>query len=724
MRRGRLAVGRDSSRPDRLEVTWADLVEIRADDRVLLVDPGHRRSEAALRGRAGRVTVMTPGDRHPSSGPWDVVCVDDVTLRRAEWQALLADLATGGQVVQVCDNALSPLRVRDRWSGRAHGAAAVRGLGALTRPWAGQLTTHQVFGLLRSSMSPVTAFDVLSASGTATTVSMSLSHVGGLRGTALRLLARVHPALVVRLVPAWLVIAAPVPGPRTGEERIIGKIGNRDSSEIKIVRGDPPVEVERQSVIPPRRAELAVLRELTDVGFGYAPRVLGTTPRGVRYSWVEGQPLVPSQLDDDQLVTWTGRAARVLADLQELTRRSDGTVVVHGDFWLGNLLVRGEEVVGLIDWHDARRGSPDVDRRFLPVSYQRFHESDRRLHERLEAECGKVLPFVAGVDPALCLLGAGVVDMRPGVTATRFAEDPAPGAEADLVRRVLDWAVQQPAPPVLLATSRSAALAIAAHRDVLRDSVRSAVPDEDLVRGVTDDVSLRVLLSEHGLAASNPVPGGAPVGRGVEESHSYHAYADSEGDVVAHFGLRSRTGTTAAEVTGGPEMLGFGRRVVESLGLSGPVSIDLCVDAGGLRVRGIQPWLDPRQGAGIAAGVDTVGVLYADLAGLPRPRGRSPDVRQSPGRPHHPIGLMVRPGPGTPAQVVGQPGRRVMTAHRQARQPEQVLSAGDPAVEERVRRGVPRLADGVADERVVMAERVGEQVDGGLGEVLELGPGG
>src|SRR5688500_19816051 len=50
-RQWRFATGRDASRPDRLEVTWADLVDVGPGERVLLVDPGHRRAEAALRDR-------------------------------------------------------------------------------------------------------------------------------------------------------------------------------------------------------------------------------------------------------------------------------------------------------------------------------------------------------------------------------------------------------------------------------------------------------------------------------------------------------------------------------------------------------------------------------------------------------------------------------------------------------------------------------------------------
>lgn len=639
-RRGRFAVGRDASRAEWLEATWVDLVEIGPEDRVLLVDPGHRRAETALRSRTSRVTTRTRGGIALTSPPpgepgWDVVCVDDLRLRREEWRDLLAGLAPHGRAVQVCDNALSPLRLWDLGSGRAHGAVSARGVRALVRPWGEDLVVDQVFGLLRSSMSPLTAFDLRSATGVATTVAMSLTHVGGLRGATLRLVARAHPALASRLVPAWLVVGARPPRPDRGvggqtgtaRPRIVGKIGNRDSSEIKIVRGDPPAEVERHSVVPPRRAEIRALRELEDAGFGYSPRVLEVAATWVRYTWVEGEPLVPADLDDAEMVAWTARAVRVLASLQELSRRPDGSVLVHGDFWLGNLLVRGEEIVGLIDWHDARRGSPHVDRRFLPVSYRRFHASDRALLDRLEAECAKVLPLAAAPDPALCLLGDGDVAARPGVAMVRY-DAPEPGAGAEGLGPVLAWAARQPATPVLLVTSRAAALAVAEHRAVLGDAVRVTAPAPDVVRTVTESPALAEALRGHDI----PAGWDTPPAHGDRPALSYHAYADEEGDVVAHFGLRHGVGSGAVEVTADPEVLAFGRVVVEALSLPGPVSLDLATDdRGGLRVLAVEPWLGADHAAGLAHGVDIAGFCYADLAGLPRPPGRSPDHRAQAG---------------------------------------------------------------------------------------------
>ena len=40
---------------------------------------------------------------------------------------------------------------------------------------------------------------------------------------------------------------------------------------------------------------------------------------------------------------------------------SHSKVLLHGDFWPGNLLWRGDQLVGVIDWEDAARGDPLAD---------------------------------------------------------------------------------------------------------------------------------------------------------------------------------------------------------------------------------------------------------------------------------------------------------------------------------------------------------------------------
>ena len=130
---------------------------------------------------------------------------------------------------------------------------------------------------------------------------------------------------------------------------------------------------------------MAALRELEVAGFPLAPRVLGESGAASSWcSWMPGATLTLDRLDDDALVAWVARAARVLAELQRLTRRADGTVLVHGDFWLGNLLTDGERVSAVVDWTESSRGPASLDRDFLVTSLERWIGSDA-LRERLEA---------------------------------------------------------------------------------------------------------------------------------------------------------------------------------------------------------------------------------------------------------------------------------------------------------------------------------------------------
>lgn len=589
-RRGRSATHASEAPWDRFDATWVDLLDLDPSDRVLLVDPGHRRNAAALRARCRQVDAVSP-EELGIGGPWDVVCVDDVRLTAGQIRQLRGALAAGGLWAHVCDNAVSPLRVIDRWRGRQVGAAATRGPGELERTMrALGLEVQQVFGLLRSSTLPLTAFDVRSRAGVRTVVTMSGSHIRGGRGVALRLLAG-RRSLAAWLAPACLVVGTEAARRASARPRIIGKVGNRDSAQIKIVRGDPPTEVEKQSTRPPRAAELRALRELEEVGFELAPRLLGTTPHGVRYSWLDGDPLALDDLDDDGLVAWTGRAAHVLARLHELTRRPDGSVLVHGDFWLGNLLVRGEDVTGLVDWSEARPGSPEVDRRYLVDSHERVRPADPGLRRRLTQARDLVLPGTGEPDPVTFVWGGDGFDLR-GVP-TRHLPD------GD-VERLLAEAVEQPSRPVLIPASPLAVVTMSRERDALGDAFRLLLPDPEVVEAATRE----------------------PVDPTAE---SYLAYADADGVVVGELCVTQTDRPGILRASADPEVLGVGRTAVEQLNLRGPVTVHVTRTQSGLpAVAGVDLYLGPRHGAAVHAGVDIPGLCYADLAGLPRPH---PDLR-------------------------------------------------------------------------------------------------
>lgn len=352
------------------QVTWADLIDVDPDHHVLLIDDGRHRALHSLRSRTDHVHTDSPAavaDSAPKE-VYDVICIDQVRIEGPELRALGQRLRPGGRLVLVLDNFLSPLRALDRSQG-AWGSAGRWS----QRRWCREIQAagfevEQAFGLLRSSAAPVTAFDLRAPSSVGAVVKASLNHVGGRRGALLRWLPALRPATVARLSPGWLIVArngAAAPDPL----RVVGKVSNRDSDEVKLIRGEPPAVLERCYVTGKPETAAAALGELAEVGFDLVPRLVGT-PSTHRFgvSWVEGDPLEVNRLSPDELVTWVGRTAVALERMQRLTRHADGTVLVHGDLWLGNLLVCGDRITAIIDWPFARRGAPAIDAAFLVES--------------------------------------------------------------------------------------------------------------------------------------------------------------------------------------------------------------------------------------------------------------------------------------------------------------------------------------------------------------------
>lgn len=368
---------------ERLSVSWVDLLDFSPTARVLLVDSGARGAETDLRARTPYVDVVDR-DELPQQGRYDLVCVDGVRLTREQRRLLGSLLSPEGRWAQVSDNALSPLRAHDLLRGGDGGRDARVSLRRLRRVLRRELGLEpaQVFALLRSSVRPITAFDLMSRTGTAHTVAASLTHIHGVRGAILGL-ARWSPRrLVARFSPGWLVLAA-APAAVADPRRVVGKVANNDSKEIKILRGDPPVELEKRFILTSPSSEAAALRELAELGFTLAPQILGVDDTTVRYGWRAGDTLPLEKLTDDEVVLWTGRAAAVLRQLHDVSRHEDGSVLVHGDYWLGNLLVEGDRVCCVLDWTKSHRGAPDVDRQFLVDSLRGRRAVSPQLEARI-----------------------------------------------------------------------------------------------------------------------------------------------------------------------------------------------------------------------------------------------------------------------------------------------------------------------------------------------------
>ncbi len=71
----------------------------------------------------------------------------------------------------------------------------------------------------------------------------------------------------------------------------------------------------------------------------------------------EDRSRLESRAEDSALAQ---RTCRILQESPE-TRHLNQPVLLHGDFWRGNLLWRSERIVGIIDWEDAFIGDPIID---------------------------------------------------------------------------------------------------------------------------------------------------------------------------------------------------------------------------------------------------------------------------------------------------------------------------------------------------------------------------
>ena len=108
---------------------------------------------------------------------------------------------------------------------------------------------------------------------------------------------------------------------------------------------------------------------------------------------------------------------------------------------------------------------------------------------------------------------------------------------------------------------------------------------------------------------------------------SYHCYVDQQGGIAGEFtGRKIRTyplsygHTTALEITEADDVRRQGRAVVERLALTGVAKLDFKRDPqGNLRLLEINPRFNLWHHAGAIAGVNIPALVYADLAGLPRP---------------------------------------------------------------------------------------------------------
>jgi D-aspartate ligase len=111
---------------------------------------------------------------------------------------------------------------------------------------------------------------------------------------------------------------------------------------------------------------------------------------------------------------------------------------------------------------------------------------------------------------------------------------------------------------------------------------------------------------------------------------SYHVYANEGGEVVADFtGRKVRTApsycgySTALTITDAADVAELGRHLVRKLKLDGVAKFDFKRGPDGrLHLLEINPRFNLWHHLGAAAGINLLALVYADLAGLPRPMTR------------------------------------------------------------------------------------------------------
>ena len=329
-----------------------------------------------LAGQPARLLIDAEQRLAAGKDRWDLVMVDGLvgatadgeTATDARLRELAAGLAPGGRLVVVADNRLSALRAADRAVGKPAGPAGPS-LRAVERALQGAgLAVVQRFGLLRSSVDGVTAFDLDAPRATAAVLSAAAVRTGRFRTAGLDVLGNLaRRGTASSLLPACMVVACQADAPWIPcDRRPTGRLGYRDSHESKVLRGEPPAELEkRYSSADGSRREAMALRTLEACGFRSAPRLVAEAPDRTRQTWIWGRPLRPGSLHPSEVRLWVSRAAQLLGEMHRATARDDDRVLVHGDYWLGNLLVEADEVVGVLDWCDAHWGEPAEDLRHL-----------------------------------------------------------------------------------------------------------------------------------------------------------------------------------------------------------------------------------------------------------------------------------------------------------------------------------------------------------------------
>jgi aminoglycoside phosphotransferase (APT) family kinase protein len=226
-----------------------------------------------------------------------------------------------------------------------------------------------------------------------------------------------------RLLVALRTFGLPVPSPRLFDDS--GTIFDHPYCVLEYVEGSHRVESSDPAATGRLFAtQLAAIHRVD----GARPELSALPARTEKVGRVLVHP--PDHLDDS---LDEGTVRRHL-----LSRwpppEPDRPVLLHGDFWVGNLLWRGDEIVAVIDWEDASTGDPltdvattrlDLLWAFGPQSMAAF--TDHYLTLTGRSSTGLALwDLVAALRPAGILSAWGadwIAFGRPDITAVTLRTD-------------------------------------------------------------------------------------------------------------------------------------------------------------------------------------------------------------------------------------------------------------------------------------------------------------
>ncbi len=361
---------------------WLDLL-LDGPDIVAVVGAIPAEAHQAARRLGG---VLIPWDGLPPlpAGATSVVFAGSFAPRmRAARQQLRS---TGGavRVAILADNLHSPIRMLDA----ARGCGGVgRSLPlnfvarvAATEGW----LVRREYGLLRSWWSSRVGFalDAPVSAEAALRQTWLTAQKGRRRG--IRLLRRAAIGGSARhIVPAVLTVLERADRALAQAPVVTGRFSSPAGDQASVLFGEPPSVLERRYTTRDASAEAEALEALAVTGL--VPQVLARPAEDrVRVSWLQGGALPLSTLSGDEIEYWTTAAAQVLRRLHDHTRTGP-QVLLHDDFWLGNVLVEGAEVTGVVDWTESRWGPPADDLRTLVSTMLKVRPDLAAHRSRLEA---------------------------------------------------------------------------------------------------------------------------------------------------------------------------------------------------------------------------------------------------------------------------------------------------------------------------------------------------